>query len=117
MERPAINRIAVTGNAIIETEPLLEGLKRSGLVEGDIFKQSSLETIERELNAQYSSIGRYATQVQTRVIRLKQNQVNIAIKILNFIIIIKIFNHRNPIFLSFSNIIKFRFYFCCKTKI
>ncbi len=81
-ERPAINRIGVDGNSIIETEPLLEGLKSIGLVEGDIFKQSALERIERELNAQYSSIGRYATQIQTKVLELPQNQVNIAIKII-----------------------------------
>ncbi|MFT5116621.1 MAG: outer membrane protein insertion porin family [Kiritimatiellia bacterium] len=82
VERPVINRIGVTGNSIIDTEPLLEGLKSIGLVEGDIFKQSALETIKRELNAQYSSIGRYATQIQAVVQELQQNQVNIAVKII-----------------------------------
>jgi outer membrane protein insertion porin family len=82
VERPAINRIGVTGNTVLETEPLLEGLKRIGLSEGDIFKQSLLEVTERELNAQYSAIGRYATQVKIKVIELSQNQVNIAIKII-----------------------------------
>ncbi len=81
VERPAINRIGIVGNSVIETEPLLDGLKATGLVEGDIFKQAALDTIERELNAQYSSIGRYATQIQTKVIELPQNQVNVAIKI------------------------------------
>jgi outer membrane protein insertion porin family len=82
IERPAINRIGVTGNTVLETEPLLEGLKRIGLSEGDIFKQSLLEVTERELNAQYSAIGRYATQVKIKVVELSQNQVNIAIKII-----------------------------------
>lgn len=80
-ERPAINRIGVTGNSVIETEPLLEGLKRIGLIEGDIFKQSALDQIERELNAQYSAVGRYATEIQTRIQELPQNQINIGIKI------------------------------------
>ena len=81
-ERPAINRIGVTGNSVIETEPLLDGLKRIGLIEGDIFKQSALDQIERELNAQYSAVGRYATQIQTRIQELPQNQINIGIKII-----------------------------------
>jgi len=80
-ERPAVNRIGVTGNSVIETDPLLDGLKRIGLIEGDIFKKSALDKIERELNAQYSAVGRYATQIQTRIQELPQNQVNIAIKI------------------------------------
>lgn len=82
IERPAINRIGVTGNSVLETEPLLEGLKSIGLSEGDIFKQSILEVTERELNAQYSTIGRYATQVTIDVIDLPQNQVNISIKVI-----------------------------------
>lgn len=82
VERPAINRIEVSGNSILETKPLLDGLKGAGLVEGDIFKQSSLEFIERELNAQYSAIGRYATKIDMEVIELPQNQVNIAIDII-----------------------------------
>ncbi|ODS23954.1 outer membrane protein assembly factor BamA [Candidatus Endobugula sertula] len=81
-ELPAINKIGVTGNSIIATEPLLEGLKEIGLVEGDIFKRSALEHIKRELNDQYSSVGRYATQIQTRVLELEQNKVNIAIKVI-----------------------------------
>ena len=52
------------------------------MIEGDIFKKSALDQIERELNAQYSAVGRYATQIQTRVQELQQNQVNIAIKII-----------------------------------
>jgi outer membrane protein insertion porin family len=81
-ERPAVNRIAVAGNSILETEALLDGLKNIGLAEGEIFKQSALDKIERELNAQYSDIGRYATQIQSKVIELEQNQVNVAIKII-----------------------------------
>ncbi len=82
VERPVINRIGVTGNNVIPTEPLLDGLKTIGLSEGEIFNQSALERIERELNAQYSAIGRYATQIQTRVQELPQNQVHVAIEVI-----------------------------------
>lgn len=81
-ERPAVNRIAVAGNSVLDTEALLDGLKNIGLAEGEIFKQSALDKIERELNAQYSDIGRYATQIESKVIELQQNQVNVAIKII-----------------------------------
>lgn len=82
VERPSINTIQVSGNSVIETEPLLNGLRSIGLKETEIFKQSSLEQIERELNAQYSAVGRYATKIETEVIELDQNQVNIAIYII-----------------------------------
>jgi outer membrane protein insertion porin family len=81
VERPAVSNIGVAGNSVLDTEALLEGLKNIGLAEGEIFKQSALDKIERELNAQYSDIGRYATKVLTKVIDLEQNQVNVAIKI------------------------------------
>ncbi len=82
VERPAINTIEVTGNSVIKTEPLLDGLKSIGLREAEIFKQSSLDQIERELNAQYSAVGRYATQIQTDVFNLQQNKVDISIHII-----------------------------------
>ncbi|MFT7388084.1 MAG: outer membrane protein insertion porin family [Candidatus Endobugula sp.] len=82
VERPAVSNIAVAGNSVLDTEALLVGLKNIGLAEGEIFKQSALDKIERELNAQYSDIGRYATKIQTKVIDLEQNQVNVAIKII-----------------------------------
>lgn len=82
VERPAVSNIGVIGNSVLDTEALLDGLKNIGLAEGEIFKQSALDKIEKELNAQYSDIGRYATQIETRVIELQQNQVNVAIKII-----------------------------------
>ncbi|MGS2717100.1 outer membrane protein assembly factor BamA [Eionea flava] len=82
VERPAVSNIGVVGNSVLDTEALLDGLKNIGLAEGEIFKQSALDKIEKELNAQYSDIGRYATQIQTKVIELQQNQVNVAIKII-----------------------------------
>ena len=82
VERPAVSNIAVAGNSVLDTETLLGALKNIGLVEGEIFKQSALDKIERELNAQYSGVGRYATKIQSKVIDLEQNQVNIAIKII-----------------------------------
>jgi len=82
VERPAVSNIAVAGNSVLDTDALLVALKNIGLAEGEIFKQSALDKIERELNAQYSDIGRYATKIQTKVIDLEQNQVNVAIKII-----------------------------------
>ena len=82
LERPAINRIGIVGNSILDTESLLGALKGIGLFEGNIFKQSALNTIERELNAQYSAVGRYATEITVRVQELQQNQVNLAIRII-----------------------------------
>jgi len=80
-ERPAISRLLISGNKVIETEQLLDGLKKSGLAEGQIFKRATLASITRELQNQYTAQGRYAAQVQAKLKEIGQNQVNIAIVI------------------------------------
>ncbi|MFT5101534.1 MAG: outer membrane protein insertion porin family, partial [Planctomycetaceae bacterium] len=42
-ERPAIDSLEIEGNKAIKTEALLDGLSKSGLAEGEIFKKVTLE--------------------------------------------------------------------------
>ena len=49
--RPAIESIELDGNKAIKTEALLDGLSQQGLKEGEIFKQATLERVDRLLVA------------------------------------------------------------------
>lgn len=80
-ERPAIESIEIEGNKAIETEALLEGLNKSGLSEGQIFKKVTLEHIRSDLERQYVSQGRYGANIETEVTELPRNRVSINIDV------------------------------------
>ncbi len=80
-ERPSISEINIEGNKAIETDALLEGLKSSGLAEGQVFKRSTLEGIRLELQRQYVSQGRYDAEIEAEVIEEPRNRVVVDINI------------------------------------
>lgn len=80
-ERPAIAKINISGNKEIEDDKLLQALKDIGLAEGRVFNQSVLDRIERELNRQYFSLGKYGMVLKSTVTPLERNRVAISIDI------------------------------------
>lgn len=80
-ERPSIDSIEIEGNKAIETEALLRGLEGSGLAEGQIFKQVTLDHIQLDLERQYVSQGRYGANIETEVIDLPRNRVSLKIDV------------------------------------
>ncbi|MCK5881014.1 MAG: outer membrane protein assembly factor BamA, partial [Sinobacterium sp.] len=80
-ERPSIASISIDGNKALKTEDLLDGLNRSGLAEGQVFKRETLEGIRLELQRQYSSQGRYDSEIVTKVESLPQNRINLVIDV------------------------------------
>lgn len=80
-ERPSIAEINISGNKDIETEQLLDGLKRVGLAEGRTFNRSLLEKVEQELQRQYFNRGKYAVKINTTVSPLERNRVAIKLDI------------------------------------
>ncbi len=80
-ERPAIDSIELDGNKSIKSDALLDGLGKQGLKEGEIFKQSTLERVDLELERQYVSQGRYGATIDTKVEDLPRNRVAIRIDI------------------------------------
>lgn len=81
VERPFINDIEVSGNKAIRTEDLLEGLRDQGLSGGQVLKRAALEGIRQELRRQYSSRGRYDSDVSAEIISLPRNRVSIKLVI------------------------------------
>ncbi len=80
-ERPAIATIDIKGNKAIKTEDLKQGLSRSGLAVGKLFKRATLEGIRLELQRQYVSQGRYDSQIETTVKKTGKNRVAITINV------------------------------------
>lgn len=80
-ERPSIASILIEGNKALKTEDLLDGLTRSGLAEGQVFKRETLEGIRLELQRQYSSQGRYDAEIVAKVGSLPQNRVSLVIDV------------------------------------
>ena len=59
-ERPTIDEIFIEGNKQIKSDALLDGLKKSGIFEGALYKRSVFESLSVELERQYSSQGKYS---------------------------------------------------------
>jgi outer membrane protein insertion porin family len=81
VELPTITELEIDGNSAIETEQLKEGLKQAGLAEGYVFKRSTMERLELELERQYVSQGRYDATISTEVSKLPRNRVSLKINI------------------------------------
>ncbi len=80
-ERPAIAKIEISGNSDIPTEALVDGLKQTGLEEGQVFNRSLLDRMQQELSRQYFALGKYAVSVDTSVVELDENRVEINVEI------------------------------------
>ena len=80
-ERPAIAQIDFIGLKEFDKDQLKKGLKDIGLAESRILDRSLLEKAEQELKRQYLSRGKYAARIETKVIPLERNRVNIAFNI------------------------------------
>ena len=80
-ERPAIGAINITGNKDIKTEDLMKGLDQVGFSAGQVFDQSKLDSLEKELRRQYFSRGKYGVRITSNVSALGNNRVSVAVDI------------------------------------
>ncbi len=64
-ERPAINKLTVTGNKDIKSEQLLKGLSDIGLTEGGTF-DAEPDRVTQELRRQYNDRGKYNVEITPR---------------------------------------------------
>ena len=81
VERPAINKLTLTGNKDIKTEDLTKGLADIGLAEGNTFDRLSLDRVTQELTRQYNNRGKYNVQITPTVSRLDRNRVDVTITV------------------------------------
>ena len=81
VERPSISEIEFKGNKAIKTDDLKRGLAQSGLEEGEIFQQATLEAIRLELERQYVAQGRYGASITAEVEAQPRNRVKLTINV------------------------------------
>jgi outer membrane protein assembly complex protein YaeT len=81
VERPAINKLTITGNKDIKTEDLEKGLSEIGLAEGRTFDRLALDRVTQELTRQYNDRGKYNVAITPTVSRLDRNRVNVTIAV------------------------------------
>lgn len=80
-ERPAINRLTISGNKDIKTEDLTRGLRDIGLAEGETFDRLALDRVTQELTRQYNNRGKYNVSIEPSIARLDRNRVDVTITI------------------------------------
>lgn len=77
VERPIIAKVELDGNKLIPDEALQEGLKKMGLAEGEVLKRATLQSVENELEQQYTQQGRYNADVQVQTVARPNNRVDL----------------------------------------
>ncbi|NBS11724.1 MAG: outer membrane protein assembly factor BamA [Gammaproteobacteria bacterium] len=81
VERPAVSRIEITGNKAIETDDLIDSLRRAGIAEGDVLKRATLDSLAQAVTRQYTSRGRYDATVTSEIIPQDRNRVGLNITV------------------------------------
>ncbi len=80
-ERPSIQSFTIDGNKDIKTEDLMTSLAGVGMRTGRTFDRAILDEVTQFLTEQYFSRGKYGVIVDTEVEELPDNQVAIAINV------------------------------------
>ncbi len=80
IERPVISTITFTGNKLIPTDTLKQGLKSLNLAEGQVLKRATIQNVENELEQQYAQQGRYDADVTVEVTAKANNRVDLTFK-------------------------------------
>ena len=81
VERPAVSRIEITGNKAIETDDLIDSLRRAGIAEGDVLKRATLDSLAQAITRQNTSRGRYDAIVTSEIIPQDRNRVGLNITV------------------------------------
>src|SRR5690606_31772219 len=81
VERPAINKLTVTGTKDIQTEELLKGLADIGRSEGEPVNRLRLARGTQELTRQYNNRGKYNVEIAPSVTKLDRNRVDVTLTI------------------------------------
>lgn len=76
-ERPTISEIRFEGNSDLEDDQLLESLQDNGIAEGEPLDRTVVDGISKSLEDFYHSVGKYNARVETRIVNLPRNRVEL----------------------------------------
>lgn len=80
-ERPAINKVTVEGFDDIPKEQFDDAFKQIGLIKGRVFNRGILEHLQKELQRQYYSIGKYNIKIDIQQTQLERNRIDIKVNV------------------------------------
>ncbi len=81
VERPTLTSITFEGNRAIKEEELRAGMSNAGISEGEILNQFVLSRISQEIKSQYFANGRYNVSINTKLVNLSRNRVQLQLTI------------------------------------
>lgn len=81
VERPTISAIVIDGNREIKTENLMDAMKKAGFSRGEVFNRQTLSRIQQEVENQYFANGRYGVKIESNLVDLPRNRVQVRIDI------------------------------------
>ena len=80
-ERPAINKLTLTGHKDIQSQDTTQCLPDIGLAEGETFDRLALDRVTQALTRQYNNRGKYNVQITPTVTPLDRNRVDVTIDV------------------------------------
>jgi len=80
-ERPTISDIDIDGNSDIETEQILDAMRKSGFAKGEIFDPSAIKNIKLGIEEQYFSHGKYSVRIEDKLLKQSRNRVKVKFNI------------------------------------
>ncbi len=80
-ERPAIAEFSIEGNKAIPADTLRDRMRDIGLVRGRLLNRSTLDAVDREIREVYFDQGYYSLDVDTQIVELNKNEVEVAITV------------------------------------
>ncbi|MDH5434045.1 MAG: outer membrane protein assembly factor BamA, partial [Gammaproteobacteria bacterium] len=80
-ERPTISDIEIDGNSDIETDQILDAMRRSGFAKGEIFDPSAIKNIKLGIEEQYFSHGKYSVRIEDKLLKQSRNRVKVKFNI------------------------------------
>jgi outer membrane protein insertion porin family len=75
VERPTISDITIEGNSDIETEQIIEAMRKSGFAKGEVYDPSAIKDIKAGMEEQYFSHGKYSVNIEDHIIKQSRNRV------------------------------------------
>ncbi|TQV86637.1 outer membrane protein assembly factor BamA [Aliikangiella coralliicola] len=80
-ERPTISSISIEGNSDIESEQILDAMRKSGFAKGEVFDPSAIKSIKIGIEEQYFAHGKYSVKIDDKIIKQSRNRVYVKFEI------------------------------------
>jgi outer membrane protein insertion porin family len=81
IERPIISKIVIDGNSLLETEQIIDSLKRIGISQSKPYSKNLIDKVQQELIRLYYDNGRYSSSISVSEKEQNNNLVELSLLI------------------------------------